>query len=78
MRNIVNETKIAALYKAALAADDVFQAAVIRQFGRKNAGTMRYLGSEHNAETKSAAVAFWQANKEMLDAMEAARKAEVN
>jgi hypothetical protein len=59
-----------ARYAAAKIADAAFQAAVIKQFGRKNAGTMRYMGSKHNAETKAAAERYWIAANHMLDAKE--------
>src|SRR5260370_747225 len=54
-------------YHAMLKADGVFHAAVIRQFGRKNAGTMRYISSQHNPETKAAAEAYWVACADFLD-----------
>ena len=61
-----------ALYAAANKADDAFQAAVIKQFGKNNAGTMRYMGSKHNAETKAASSAYWIAANAWLDAMKKA------
>ena len=62
------------LYRSAEKADAEFQAAVIRQFGKRNAGDMRYRGSRHNAETKAAAERYWVAINAFLDASEAARK----
>ncbi len=49
-------------------ADDEFQAAVVRQFGKKRAGDMRYDSREHNVETAEArkryhaAIATWHAH----------------
>mgnify|MGYP001598312016 CR=1 FL=1 len=63
-----NQTKA---YRAALAADDTFQAAVVKQFGRKNAGDMRYQSKQHNTETKAAAEAFWIASNALVDANQA-------
>jgi hypothetical protein len=42
------------LFDAALKADDLFHAAVVKQFGAENAGTMRYLTTLHNDETRTA------------------------
>jgi len=56
------------LYEAAKLADEVFHAAVIKQFGRHNAGDMRYRSTKHNAETKAAAKLYQQAS----DALRAA------
>lgn len=63
------------LYYASQVADDAFQAAVVKQFGAKQAGTMRYASGLHNKETKTAAKAYWQAATAMLDAKRAADKA---
>jgi hypothetical protein len=68
-----NSAAFEAQYKITKAADDVFQAAVIRQFGRKNAGTMRYLGSKHNAETKAAAEMYWIEANRLVDIKAEAR-----
>ena len=57
------------LYKVALAADDAFQAAVVKQFGKKNAGDMRYQPKLHNAETKAAYEAFSAASDAWLNSM---------
>lgn len=62
-----------ALYNAALEADKRFQAQVIRQFGRKNAGTMRYIASKHDDDTRKAATEYWEAANAMLDEMKATR-----
>lgn len=53
---MTNEAKrvINRLYSEAMAADEKFQDAVVRQFGRRNAGTLRYMTNRHNAETRAA------------------------
>lgn len=61
------------LYKAALEADKRFQAQVIRQFGERNAGTMRYVSSKHDRETRAAATEYWEAANAMLAAIKAVR-----
>lgn len=71
---MAHKTEIDRLYAIAQAADDKFQAAVIRQFGRKNAGTMRYVSSKHNEATKAAATAYWEAANAAVSAMQDARK----
>lgn len=45
-------------HEAALAADEEFQAQVIRQFGRRRAGDMRYRNAHHDAMTTQARLAF--------------------
>jgi hypothetical protein len=52
--------------------DDLFQAAVVKQFGKKRAGDMRYAGSEHNEATRQAGTAYWNAINAYLDAKKAA------
>ncbi len=58
------------LYKVALAADDAFQAAVVKQFGKKNAGDMRYQPKLHNAETKAAYQVFSAASDAWRNSLE--------
>jgi hypothetical protein len=48
-------------YAALEEADSRFQAAVIKQYGHKNAGTMRYCTDLHNPETRAAAEEYWTA-----------------
>ena len=45
---------------AMIAADEKFQTAIIKQFGKSKA-YMRYHSAKHNAETQSAASAFHKA-----------------
>ncbi len=66
--------KAVALYRPMMDADTAFQAAVIKQFGRKNAGTMRYASRQHNAETAAAAEVFHQAAHAYLEAARADRE----
>jgi hypothetical protein len=56
------------LYNEAIKADAAFQAAVVAQFGEKNAGTMRYKRSLFNLATLAAADAFAVATAAFLDA----------
>ncbi len=64
----VNET-----VRAAYEADEQFHAALVRQFGKWYAGTMRYQPSNHNPETKAAAERFRAASKAMCDAFDRKR-----
>ncbi len=66
------------LYYAAQVADEVFQAAVVAQFGRKQAGTMRYASALHDGATKAAAKAYWTAAAKMLDAKRAMDRVKEN
>lgn len=43
------------LYQAAIKADERFHAEVVRQFGKKRAGDMRYRSNQHDAQTSLAA-----------------------
>lgn len=43
------------LYASALKADERFHAEVVRQFGKKRAGDMRYRSNQHDARTCLAA-----------------------
>ncbi len=54
------ETLIAKYY-AAKAADDAFQAALVKQFGPTAAGDYRYLPHTHNADVAAAREAFRKA-----------------
>lgn len=65
--------KIEALYGAVEAADKAFHAAVVRQFGKKHAGDMRYCSGEHNAETKAAADKYHLAAHKLFEAKDAER-----
>ena len=51
----MTETKVQRLWRGAQEADEAFHSAVVKQFGRKAAGDMRFQSSTHNAETKAAA-----------------------
>lgn len=62
-------------YKITQRADDAFQAAVIRQFGKRNAGDMRYRSSLHNAETRAAANAYHVEANKLVDIAQALRAA---
>ena len=61
--------KIDELYAIAQRADDEFQTAVIRQFGKRNAGLMRYASAKHNPETASASERYHIAANEAVQAM---------
>ena len=65
-----------ALYEGMQKADEAFQAAVIRQFGKRRAGDMRYTGSLHNPATKAAAMAYWDASHRWLNYREELRRKE--
>lgn len=49
------------LYKAAKSADEVFQAAIVKQFGKARQGDMRYRNDLHDVESRLAAKAFHDA-----------------
>jgi len=55
------------LYYAQVAADDAFQAAVVKQFGKKRAGDMRYQPKLFNSATAQACEAYHQAAHAFLD-----------
>jgi predicted lipase len=56
------------LYDALEKADEVFTAAVIKQFGRKQSCDMRYHTAKFNADTRAAAEKYWSAAHVYLDA----------
>ncbi len=62
------------LYNEMNAADAKFTKAVIKQFGKKNSGDMRYRSTKFNEATKAAAEAYWIVSNEYCAAVEAARK----
>ena len=59
------------LYYAHVAADDAFHAAVVRQFGKKRAGDMRYQPKLFNSATAQACEAYHQAAHAFLEAKRA-------
>lgn len=63
-----------ALYRAAIQADDQFQAAVVRQFGAKEAGDARYRFSAYNAATARACNEFHDAMNRYLKVCREERK----
>ncbi len=69
------DNAIKKLYDEMNAADVVFHKAVVKQFGKKRAGDMRYRSTKHNNVTKATAVVFWEAANRYCAAIEAARKA---
>lgn len=68
------DKQLSDLYTAMVQADTDFQSAVIKQFGSKRAGDMRYQGSSHNQVTRLASESYWRASKAFLDAKDAASK----
>lgn len=68
MKNTATQMNLEALLTAMYAADEAFRKAVIAQFGRKDAGTMRYMSSKHNDATKAASKLFHEAATTFLDA----------
>lgn len=73
-----NEAEYFALYNAAQRADDEFQAAVVRQFGKRTAGTARYQSSRHNAEVKALADRYHVAANKLVDWIQDSRKVASN
>ena len=63
-----------ALYRTAKKADDDFQAAVVRQFGAKEAGDARYRFSAYNAATARACNEFHDAMNRYLKVCREERK----
>ncbi len=53
------------LYAAAIKADEVFHAEVVRQFGDKRAGDMRYRSDLHDAATCAAAELKHEADRQL-------------
>ena len=64
-----------AAYRDAMAKDAAFGEAVVKQFGKKNAGTMRYVASAHNAEVSELAEIKWRADNRLREISERMRKA---
>lgn len=56
------------LYRETILADDEFDKAVIKQFGRHQSGDKRYRSSEHNEETRAAGLKYWNIANELLKA----------
>jgi hypothetical protein len=73
MSAIDNDREWLEAYRESQLKDEEFQAAVVRQFGSKNAGIMRYVGSKHNAATKAAADAYWESANRLVVMTEARR-----
>ena len=65
---------IEALYRAAQKADDDFQAAVVRQFGAKEAGDARYQYRTFNPATQRAHLKFCRAREKYLAVCQEERK----
>jgi hypothetical protein len=64
------------LYHMAILADEQFQAAVVKQFGAKQAGDARYMTARHNLETCLAGDAKRMADDAYLQAVRAERERE--
>ena len=63
-----------ALYHAAIQADNQFQAAVVRQFGAKEAGDARYQYRTFNPATQRAHLKFYRAMERYLAVCQEERK----
>ena len=63
-----------ALYRTAKKADDDFQAAVVRQFGAKEAGDARYQYRTFNPATQRAHLKFYRAMERYLAVCQEERK----
>jgi hypothetical protein len=60
---IPTREQVHALYRKAQKADDAFHAEVVRQFGVRRAGDMRYRTETHDAQTRAAGEAYVRASE---------------